>query len=82
MPLDSLSLARDIRLAWADAHASRMEAAGIEPASRDVSAAASTCVVAVFQLSPLGPAMRHGAVGPGRLLSRLGNRPTPNQQAR
>jgi len=32
-----------------------VEAAGIEPASRDISATASTRVVALFTLSPAGP---------------------------
>ncbi len=57
-----------------------MEAAGIEPASRDVSVSASTCIVAVLFLAGQ-TRLRHGSSRPAQPKSRSGNRATPEQQA-
>ena len=57
-----------------------MEAAGIEPASRDVSMSASTCIVAVLFLAGQ-TRLRHGSSRPAQPKSRSGNRATPEQQA-
>jgi len=58
-----------------------LEAPGIEPGSRDVSAPASTCVVARL-LSPAGPEATRSAVGQGGQMSRPRNRPTLGRSAR
>lgn len=60
----------------------KLEPAGIEPASRDVSAWASTCVLADFQLSPSRPPCEWVPSGQGDLESSPGNRPAPCEQAR
>ena len=59
----------------------RVEAAGIEPASRDVSAPASTCIVAGL-ISPSKARSDTVQAQPVRPKSRPGNRTTPDQQAR
>lgn len=55
-----------------------MEAPGIEPGSRDASAPASTCVVAVC-FSPRRPAATRSGRGKPARMSPSGNRATPDR---
>ncbi len=60
---------------------SRMEAAGIEPASRDVSVPASTCVVAELLLAGVDARRQASAPASPTVSRRCGNRATPHRHS-